>query len=89
MKIKAIEKKRWPLTYKELRSLFGLAKYYHHFQVFVMVARTLFDLLENGYPKSGMNFVTKPLGSLRVSCFRHPCSSLQNLTNIMRCIWGE
>jgi hypothetical protein len=35
---------------------------------FSKVATTLPDLLEkNGYPKSGMNFVIKPLGSLRAS----------------------
>jgi hypothetical protein len=35
MKVKAIQRTRWPLIHKELRSLFGLANYYHHFnQVF-------------------------------------------------------
>jgi hypothetical protein len=47
MKVKAIQRRRWPLTYKGLRSLLGLANYYHHFiQDFSKVARTLLDLLE-------------------------------------------
>ena len=81
----------WPLTHKGLRSLFGLANYYHHFiQDFSKVARILPDLSgKNGYPKSGMNFITKLLGSLRASCMGHPCSSLRNLINIFRCIWGR
>jgi hypothetical protein len=42
--------------------LLGLANYYHNFiQDFSKVVRTLSDSLENGYPKSGMSFVTKPL----------------------------
>jgi hypothetical protein len=46
MKVKAIQRRRWSLTYKGLRSLFGLANYYHHFiQDFSKVARTLPDLL--------------------------------------------
>ena len=41
-----------------------------HSRFFSKVATTLSDLLEkNGYPKSGMSFVTKPLGSLGASCF--------------------
>jgi hypothetical protein len=46
MKVKAIQKKRWLLTHKELRSWFGLANYYHIFQDFVKVARILPNLLE-------------------------------------------
>jgi hypothetical protein len=52
MKVKAIQRRRWPLTYKGPRSLLGLANYHHHFiQDFSKVARTLPDLLEkiNGY----------------------------------------
>jgi hypothetical protein len=82
-------KRWWPLTHKELRSFFGLVNYYHHFHDFVKVVRTLSDLLENGYPKIGMSFVTKPLESLRVSCFRHPYSNSRNLTNLLRCIQGR
>jgi hypothetical protein len=53
--VKAIQERRWPLTHKGCMSLLGLVKYYHHFiQDFSKVARTLSDLLENGYPKSGM-----------------------------------
>jgi hypothetical protein len=53
VKVKVIQKRRWPLTHKELRSLFGLANYYHHFiqDFFSKVVTTLPDLLEkNGYP---------------------------------------
>jgi hypothetical protein len=47
MTVKAIQKRRWPMTYKGLRSLLGLAKYYHHFiQDFSKVAGTLSDLME-------------------------------------------
>jgi hypothetical protein len=47
MKVKAIQRRRWSLTYKGLRSLLGLANYYHHFiQDFSKVARTLPDLLK-------------------------------------------
>jgi hypothetical protein len=47
MKVKTIQKRRWPLTYKGLSLLLGLASYYHHFiQDFSKVARTLPDLLE-------------------------------------------
>jgi hypothetical protein len=70
VEIKVIQKRRWPLPHKGLRSLLGLANYHHHFiqDFFSKVAMTLPDLLEkNGYPKSGMSFVTKPLGSLRAS----------------------
>ena len=39
--------------------MLGLANYYHHHSiqdfVFSKVATTLSDLLENGYPKSGMS----------------------------------
>jgi hypothetical protein len=52
MKVKAIQRRRWPLTYKGLRSLLGLANSYHHFmQDFSKVARTLPDSLgkKNGY----------------------------------------
>jgi hypothetical protein len=31
MKVKAIQERKWPLTYKKLRSLFGLANYYYQF----------------------------------------------------------
>jgi len=49
---------------KSGRSLLGLANYYHNFtRDFSKVVRTLSDLLKNGYPKSGMSFVTKPLGA--------------------------
>jgi hypothetical protein len=34
VKVKVIQKRRWPLTHKELRSLFGLADYFHLFQDF-------------------------------------------------------
>jgi hypothetical protein len=91
MKVKAIQRKRWPLTYKGLRSLLGLANYHHHhlIQKKFKVATTLPDLLEkNGYPMSEMSFVTKPLWSLRTSSLRRPCSSLQNLANLLRCIRG-
>ena len=30
-KVKAIQEKKWPLTQKRLRSLVGLANYYHQF----------------------------------------------------------
>jgi hypothetical protein len=92
MKVKAIQRRMWPLTYKGLRSLLGLANYHHHFiqEFFLKVATTLPDLLgKNGYPKSGMSFVTKPLGSLRTSSLRHPCSSSRNLANLLRCIRGQ
>jgi hypothetical protein len=91
MKVKAIQERRWPLTYKGRRSFLRLADYYHHFlQDFFKVATTLHDLLEkNGYSKSEMSFVTKPLESLKASCFRHPCSSSRNLTNLLICIWGR
>ena len=47
MKVKAIQRRRWPLAYKGLRSLLGLANYHHHFiPDFSKVARTLPDLLE-------------------------------------------
>jgi hypothetical protein len=49
MKVKAIQRKRWPLTYKGLRSLLGLANYHHHFikkNKKFKVATTLPDLLE-------------------------------------------
>jgi hypothetical protein len=47
MKVKAIQRRRWPLTYKGLRSLLGLANYHHHFiQIFFKVVTTLPDLLE-------------------------------------------
>jgi hypothetical protein len=47
MKVKAIQRRRWPLTYKGLRSLLGLTNYHHHFmQEFSKVARTLSDLLK-------------------------------------------
>ena len=45
MKVKAIQESRWPLIHKGLRSLLGLANYYHHFiQDFSKVARTLSNL---------------------------------------------
>jgi hypothetical protein len=54
------------------------------------VATTLPDLLEkNGYPNSGMSFVTKILESLRARCFCRRCSSSRNLTNLLRYIWDE
>jgi hypothetical protein len=47
MKVKAIQRRRWPLTYKGLRSLLGLANYHHHFiQKKFKVVTTLPDLLE-------------------------------------------
>jgi hypothetical protein len=47
MKVKAIQRRRWPLTYKGLRSLLGLANYHHHFiQKNFKVVTTLPDLLE-------------------------------------------
>ena len=63
---------------------------YSRFIFFPKVATTLPDLLEkNSYPKSGMTFVTQPFEGLRLSCFRHLCSSSRNLTNLLRCIWGR
>ena len=64
MKVKAIQEWKRPWL-KSGRSLLGLANYYHNFiQDFSKVARILPDLLgKNGYPKSGMSFVTKPLGA--------------------------
>jgi hypothetical protein len=88
--VKAIQERKWPLTHKGRMLLLGLANYYHHFIqdfLFSKVATTLPDLLEkNDYPKSGMSFVTRPLASLRASCFCCPCSSSRNLMNLMRCI---
>ena len=91
MKVKAIQKRRWPLTHKGFKSLFGLADYYHHFiQDFSKVARTLPDFWKkNCYPKSGTSFVTKSLESLRASCLRRLCLSSWNLTNLLRCIRGR
>jgi hypothetical protein len=61
-----------------------------HSRFFSKFVTTLPDLFgKNGYPKSEMNFVTKPLESLRASYFRHPCSSLRNLTNLLRCKRGR
>jgi hypothetical protein len=52
--VEAIQKRRWYLTHKEFRSLFGLANDYHHFiQDFSKVARTLSDLLEMAIPRVG------------------------------------
>ena len=60
--VKAIQKEKWPLTQKGFRSLVGLANYYYRFiWDFSKVARTLFNLLKNGYTKSRMNIVTNPL----------------------------
>jgi hypothetical protein len=43
----AIQEKWWPLTHKGLRSLLGLANYYHHFiPIFSKVSRTFSDLLK-------------------------------------------
>ena len=36
-----------------------------------------------------MSFVTKSLGSLRASCLCRLCSNSRDLTNLMRCIYGE
>jgi hypothetical protein len=75
MKVKAIWNKKWPLTHKGIRSLFGLANYYHHFiQDFSEMFRISSNLLKNRYSKSGMNFVNKPLKILRTNCLRRPCS---------------
>ena len=64
----AIQEENWCLTKKRLRSLDGLANYYHHIiQDFSKVIRTLFNLLKNCYPKSGMSLVTKPLGRSKAS----------------------
>jgi hypothetical protein len=62
-----------------------------HSRIFLSkVVTALPDLLErNGYPKSGMNFITKPLENLRTSSLRRPCSSSRNLTNLLRCIRGR
>ena len=47
MKVKAIQRRRWPLTQKGLRSLLGLANYYHYLiQDLSKVARILPNLLE-------------------------------------------
>jgi hypothetical protein len=47
MKVKAIQKRRWPLTYKGRRSFLGLADYYHHFlRDFSSKVAILPDLLE-------------------------------------------
>jgi hypothetical protein len=35
-----------------------------------------------------ISHVTKPLGSLRASCFCCPCSNLCGLTNLLKCIPG-
>ena len=46
-KVKAIQEEKWPLTQKGLRSLVGLANYYHRFiRDFSKVATILFNLLE-------------------------------------------
>jgi hypothetical protein len=55
VEVKVIQKRRWPFTHKELRSLFDLADYYHHFQdFFSKVATTLPNLLvKMAIPKVG------------------------------------
>ena len=85
--VKAIQEENWPLTQKGLRSLVGLANYYHHFiRDFSKVARTILNLLKkNDYPKSGMSLVTKPLGSLRASSLHKMWSSFRVFTSILRC----
>ena len=54
-KVKAIQKGRWPLTQKWLRSLLHLADYYHHFmRDFSKVARILLDnLIKTAIPRVG------------------------------------
>ena len=76
---------------KKLRSLVGLANYYHRFiRDFSKVFRTLFNLcsLEKFvYPKSEMNFITKPLRSSRVSSLHKMWSSSWVFISILKCIW--
>ena len=58
VKVKVIQKRMWPLTHKELRSLLGIG-YYHNFiqDFFSKVATTLPDLLgKNGYPQKWDEF---------------------------------
>ena len=91
IKVKVIQEEKWPLIQKRLRSLVGLANYYHHFiRDFSMVARTLLNLLKNknknGYPKSGMSLVTKPFGSSRAHSLHKMWLSSRVFTSILRCI---
>ena len=54
-----------------------------------MIVRPCPTCERNGYPKSGMMFVTKSLGSLRPSSLRRLRSTSQSLTNLFRCIEGQ
>ena len=84
--VKAIQEGNWPLIQKGLRSLVGLANYYHHFiRDFSKVARIIFNLLKkNDYSKSGMRLVTKPLWSSRASSLHKMWSSFWIFTSILR-----
>jgi hypothetical protein len=92
-RIKAIQERRWPLTHKRVYVNVWSSQLLPplHSRIFLSkVAMALPDLLErNGYPKSGMNFVTKPLENLRTSSLRRPCTSSRNLANLLRCIRGR
>ena len=54
----------------------------------LMVVRPCRTCEGNGYPMSGISLFIKSLESLRPSSRRRPCSSLRNLTNLLRCIRG-
>jgi hypothetical protein len=91
MKVKAIQRRRWPLSYKGLRSLLGLANSYHHsIQDFSKVARTLPNSLEKKWLSLEWDELChQAVGELKSKVFSPPVSSSWNLTNILRCIQGR
>ena len=70
MKVKAIQRRRWPLTHKGLRSLLGLANYYHHFiQDFSKVATILPDLLEENSDRTFSMMLYRGYSNMKCASF--------------------
>ena len=71
--VKAIQEGTWPLIHDELRSLLGLANYYHRFiRDFSKVARTLFNLLKKWLSQQWDETSHQAFGELKSKLFSPP-----------------